>query len=56
VAADLALTVKFEEELKYEQQAAAEQTEEPEFLKAFKAQGIWSVSTCVHQSLEIVLF
>ncbi|EIN08552.1 regulatory protein suaprga1 [Punctularia strigosozonata HHB-11173 SS5] len=40
---DLALSQKFEEELKYELEASAEQTDEPEFLKTFKAQGHWTI-------------
>ena len=40
--ADLALSQKLAEELKYEQEANAE-TEEPEFLTTFKKRGIWEV-------------
>ena len=42
VAADVALTQRLAEELKYETESA--QQTEPEFLKAFKAQGTWAVS------------
>lgn len=42
-AADAALTAKLQEEIQYEKEAAAEVAGEPEFLKAFKAQGIWTV-------------
>jgi complement component 1 Q subcomponent-binding protein len=40
--ADLALSQKLAEELKYEQEAATE-AEEPEFLTAFKKRGVWQV-------------
>ena len=40
--ADLALSQKLAEELKYEQDANAE-AEEPEFLTAFKKRGVWEV-------------
>jgi hypothetical protein len=40
--ADLALSHKLAEEIKYEKEAA--QPNEPDFLKAFKAQGVWAVS------------
>jgi len=39
--ADLALSQKLSEELKYEQEAA--EAEEPEFLTAFKKRGAWEV-------------
>lgn len=42
-AADVALAQRLGEELKYETEAAA--PSEPEFLKAFKAQGTWAVSS-----------
>ena len=41
MAADVALAQKLGEELKYEKEAAA--PGEPEFLSAFKAQGVWRV-------------
>ena len=41
--ADLALSQKLAEELKYEQEANSE-AEEPEFLTAFKKRGVWEVS------------
>ena len=41
-AADVALSQRLAEELKYENEAAA--PADPEFLKAFKAQGTWAVS------------
>ena len=40
--ADLALSQKLAEELKYEQDASSE-AEEPEFLTAFKKRGVWEV-------------
>ena len=40
--ADLALSQKLAEELKYEQDANTE-AEEPEFLTAFKKRGVWEV-------------
>jgi len=40
--ADLSLSQKLSEELKYEQEANAE-AEEPEFLTAFKKRGVWEV-------------
>lgn len=43
-AADIALSAKLQEELKYEKEAAAEVVGTPEFLKAFQEQGIWQVS------------
>jgi complement component 1 Q subcomponent-binding protein len=42
IVADLALSHKLAEEIKYEKEAA--QDIEPDFLKSFKAQGIWTVS------------
>ena len=44
-ADDLALSQKLTEELKYEQESNSE-TEEPEFLTAFKKRGVWEV--CEH--------
>ena len=41
-AADTALVQKLEEELQYEKEAAAEEL--PDFVKAFQAQGVWTVS------------
>ena len=41
LTADVALAQKLSEELKYEKETAS--TEEPEFLTAFKAQGVWKV-------------
>ena len=41
--ADMALSQRLAEELKYEQEAATE-AEEPEFLTAFKKRGVWQVS------------
>ena len=41
-SADVALSQRLAEELKYENEAAA--PADPEFLKAFKAQGTWAVS------------
>ena len=44
VIADVSLSQKLQEELKYEQDAAAETGDAtPEFLKTFLEQGIWSV-------------
>ncbi|KDQ58333.1 hypothetical protein JAAARDRAFT_99398, partial [Jaapia argillacea MUCL 33604] len=40
-ATDVALSQKLAEELKYEKEAATEA--DPDFLKAFKAQGIWQI-------------
>ena len=40
--ADVALTQRLEEELKFEVESAHQA--EPDFLKAFKAQGTWAVS------------
>jgi len=40
--ADLALSQKLAEELKYEQEAKT-MAEEPEFLTAFKKHGVWEV-------------
>jgi len=46
--ADISLSQKLQEELKYEQEAvveaAAASESTPEFLKAFLEQGVWSVS------------
>jgi len=42
--ADVTLSEKLREELKYEQKAV-KSNEEPEFLKAFKAEGNWKVSS-----------
>lgn len=42
--ADAALSAKLQEELQCEKEAEVESSGEPEFLKAFKAQGIWAVS------------
>jgi complement component 1 Q subcomponent-binding protein len=41
--ADVVLSQKLAEELKYEKEAAVDATE-PEFLKTFKEQGLWEVS------------
>lgn len=41
-AADLALTQKLKEEIKYEKEAAAE-AGVPEFVKEFQAHGVWTV-------------
>jgi complement component 1 Q subcomponent-binding protein len=43
-AADDALSQKLAEELQYEKESNKEGSE-PEFLKTFKAEGIWQVST-----------
>lgn len=43
--ADVVLSQKLAEELKYEKEAVADAPEEPEFLKTFKEQGIWEVCT-----------
>ncbi|KAF8137584.1 mitochondrial glycoprotein [Boletus edulis] len=40
-ASDIVFSQKLTEELHYEKEAAA--TEEPEFLKAFKEQGVWTI-------------
>ena len=45
--ADLALSQKLSEELKYEQEAA--EAEEPEFLTAFKKRGVWEVREYVRR-------
>ncbi|PPQ80879.1 hypothetical protein CVT25_001888 [Psilocybe cyanescens] len=43
-SSDLALSQKLQEELKYEQEALAEQADvTPEFLKSFLEQGVWSI-------------
>lgn len=42
IVADVLFSQKLAEELKYEKESAAEG--EPEFLKTFKAQGLWTVS------------
>ena len=42
MVADVALAQRLGEELKYENEAAP--AAEPDFLKAFKAQGTWAVS------------
>ena len=44
LAADVALMQKLEEELKFETADSFPGQPEPEFLKAFKAQGTWAVS------------
>lgn len=41
--ADVVLSQKLAEELKYEKEAVADAPEEPEFLKTFKEQGVWEV-------------
>jgi hypothetical protein len=46
--ADVVLSQKLAEELKYEKEAVADAPEVPEFLKTFKEQGVWEV--CVMQS------
>ena len=43
VVADIAMSQKLQEELKYEQESVAESPETPEFLKQFLEQGVWSV-------------
>ena len=47
-AADVSLAQKLAEELQYEKEAAA--PAEPDFLKAFKAQGVWQVRLCCADS------
>lgn len=42
--ADVALSQKVEAEIQYEKQTNAELPETPEFLKAFREQGVWAVS------------
>ncbi|KAI0782033.1 mitochondrial glycoprotein [Abortiporus biennis] len=42
-ATDVALSQKLTEELQYEKEAAAEVSAEPDFLKGFKAQGVWKL-------------
>lgn len=42
LTADVLFSQKLAEELKYEKESAV--AEEPEFLKTFQAQGLWSVS------------
>ncbi|KAG8216920.1 putative regulatory protein suaprga1 [Butyriboletus roseoflavus] len=42
---DVVFSQKLAEELKYEKESAS--TEEPEFLKAFKAQGVWTIEDVV---------
>ena len=42
MAADVSLAQKLGEELQYEKESAPEA--EPEFVSAFKAQGVWEVS------------
>jgi hypothetical protein len=41
--ADVALSQKLQEELKYEAEANAQTEATPEFLKAFQEQGLWQV-------------
>ncbi|KAJ7174372.1 mitochondrial glycoprotein [Mycena filopes] len=43
-SADVLLSQKLEEELKFELESAASESGEPEFLTAFKAQGIWKIT------------
>jgi hypothetical protein len=40
---DLSLSQKLHEELKFEQESAAEDAYSPAFLQAFKEDGIWNV-------------
>lgn len=42
--ADIALSQKLQEELKFEQESLPEPDVTPDFLKAFLEQGVWSVS------------
>ena len=49
--ADIALAQKLGEELKYEKETA--NSGEPEFLTAFKAQGVWKVRTLVLSALHV---
>lgn len=46
--ADVVLSQKLAEELKYEKEAVADAPGEPEFLKTFREQGLWEV--CVMPS------
>ena len=50
--ADLALSQKLAEELKYEQEAATE-AEEPEFVTTFKKRGVWQVRQCQPHCLPV---
>ena len=45
MAADVSLAQKLGEELQYEKESASEA--EPEFVSAFKAQGVWEVSVAL---------
>lgn len=51
---DLALSQKLAEELKFEQESAAEDAFSPAFLQSFKEEGIWTVCPssifCTHAS------
>ena len=49
--ADVALSQKLQEELKYEAESTADLEGTPEFLKAFQEQGVWQV-----RSFSAVLF
>ncbi|KAH9478223.1 Mitochondrial acidic protein mam33 [Psilocybe cubensis] len=55
-SSDLALSQKLQEELKYEQEALAEQADvTPEFLKSFLEQGVWSIDD-VRGNDEVTMF
>ena len=45
--ADIALSQKLQEELKYEQENLPEPDATPDFLKSFLEQGVWSVRFCL---------
>lgn len=43
VAGDVELTTKLQEEIQYEQEAAAQAGDVPEFVQEFKSGGVWKV-------------
>jgi len=51
-SADIALSQKLQEELKFEQESLPEPDATPDFLKTFLEQGVWSVR---FYSLSIII-
>lgn len=52
--ADVALSSKLSEEMKYEKESVVDLSKEPDFLQDFKAQGKWQVSTTIHHSSDFL--
>lgn len=54
MAADVSLAQKLGEELQYEKESASDA--EPEFVRAFKAQGVWEVGVASLHCCAVLSF